>query len=77
MSVNSAFVEGRQGVSRDQDENTENRTSFLCVFHFNVKNETIENADFKMFLEGGHCPSLAGCKPPAAVRVYPSPSKNL
>ena len=53
------------------------RRSFLCVFDFNVKNETIENADFKMFLEGGHCPSLAGCKQPAAVRVYTSPSKNL
>ena len=65
-----------QGGSGDQDENTEKRRSFLCVFDFNVKNETIENADFKMFL-GGHYPSLAGCKQPAAVRVYPSPSKNL
>ena len=29
------------------------RELFLCVFDFNVKNETIENADFKMFLGGG------------------------
>ena len=42
-----------QGGSGDQDENTEKRRSCLCVFDFNVKNETIENADFKMFLGGG------------------------
>ena len=43
---------------------------FLCVFDFNVKNEAIENVDFNIFFRGA-CPSLAGCKQLATVRVYP------
>ena len=41
-----------QGGSGDRDENTEKRSSFLCVFDFNVKNEAIENVDFKFFFLG-------------------------
>ena len=46
---------------------------FLCVFDFNVKNEAIENVDFKFF-SGGACPSLAGCKQQPLSECTPPPS---
>ena len=53
MSVNSACVEGRARRVWDRDENTEKRSSFfVCVFDFSVKNEAIENVDFKFFSGG-------------------------
>ena len=72
----SARVEGgeRRGGSGDQDESRrEHRREvqrFVRVVDLKSWNEAIENANFQHFL-GGHAPSLAGCKQPAAVSVFP------